>query len=542
MLRKHATERPGSCALLQEKRAGTFTCAGCGQALFVAERQVRERHRLAQLLRAARRMRSARPRTAAISWPAPRCIAAGAVATSDTCSPMVRPRPACGIASTAWRWSSSRLHDPATTCASRVIALSVFHHQPVGRREPRRDAARAFGGVAGVSGPRHERPGTRCQAARSLVGEGSRALVRRGAGPGLVITGRGRRNRLSHIGDQRPAVQEAVARNLRQRLHRRAACSGAVERRGEQTAPGARQRAARGIGRDPIHGLRVRRSNRRPQMGAAGPLRASGRRPASEEHLRLRDAFQRRRAAVRLLRSERRGFLLLVGRDALVEANLAAAADLPRLRYGLIAGCASGARVRPAGQRARVLPGGARREDRRRRLARAAHREEHLQSHLVMVDAAGLEELGPDRDRDDRSRIHPELRPRRQGALAGRPRLDAACVAGGCRRPAARRHRRARRRRGTPVLRNQGRRRRRHHAGRRGDQQRLRAVDARAGIRLHAVAPRASGACVSRPRRRHDAGAVGGDRQGDLSCPRRRRRPHVLGVADRYRKPHLLSR
>ena len=36
VLRQHATERPGSCALLQEKRPGTFTCAGCGQKLFVA--------------------------------------------------------------------------------------------------------------------------------------------------------------------------------------------------------------------------------------------------------------------------------------------------------------------------------------------------------------------------------------------------------------------------------------------------------------------------------------------------------------------------
>ena len=39
VLRQHGTERPGSCALLQEKRAGTFTCAGCGQGLFVAERK-----------------------------------------------------------------------------------------------------------------------------------------------------------------------------------------------------------------------------------------------------------------------------------------------------------------------------------------------------------------------------------------------------------------------------------------------------------------------------------------------------------------------
>ena len=39
VLRQHATERPGSCALLLEKRAGTFSCVGCGQPLFVAERK-----------------------------------------------------------------------------------------------------------------------------------------------------------------------------------------------------------------------------------------------------------------------------------------------------------------------------------------------------------------------------------------------------------------------------------------------------------------------------------------------------------------------
>jgi peptide-methionine (R)-S-oxide reductase len=39
VLRQHATERPGSCALLHEKRAGTFKCAGCGQALFVNDRK-----------------------------------------------------------------------------------------------------------------------------------------------------------------------------------------------------------------------------------------------------------------------------------------------------------------------------------------------------------------------------------------------------------------------------------------------------------------------------------------------------------------------
>lgn len=34
VLRKHGTERAGSCALNYEKRAGVFACAGCGQVLF----------------------------------------------------------------------------------------------------------------------------------------------------------------------------------------------------------------------------------------------------------------------------------------------------------------------------------------------------------------------------------------------------------------------------------------------------------------------------------------------------------------------------
>jgi peptide-methionine (R)-S-oxide reductase len=39
VLRRHGTEPPGSCALLAEKRAGTFACAGCGQALFMTGRK-----------------------------------------------------------------------------------------------------------------------------------------------------------------------------------------------------------------------------------------------------------------------------------------------------------------------------------------------------------------------------------------------------------------------------------------------------------------------------------------------------------------------
>jgi peptide-methionine (R)-S-oxide reductase len=34
IMRQHGTERPGSCALLHEKRQGVFSCAGCDTPLF----------------------------------------------------------------------------------------------------------------------------------------------------------------------------------------------------------------------------------------------------------------------------------------------------------------------------------------------------------------------------------------------------------------------------------------------------------------------------------------------------------------------------
>ena len=55
VLRKHGTERAGSSPLNNENRPGTFGCAGCGQAAVRFGDQIRERHRLAELLRAAGR-------------------------------------------------------------------------------------------------------------------------------------------------------------------------------------------------------------------------------------------------------------------------------------------------------------------------------------------------------------------------------------------------------------------------------------------------------------------------------------------------------
>ena len=36
VMREHGTERPGTCALLTEKRPGSFSCVGCGEALFIS--------------------------------------------------------------------------------------------------------------------------------------------------------------------------------------------------------------------------------------------------------------------------------------------------------------------------------------------------------------------------------------------------------------------------------------------------------------------------------------------------------------------------
>jgi peptide-methionine (R)-S-oxide reductase len=39
IMREHGTERPGSCALLREKRPGRFACAGCDTPLFEGKRK-----------------------------------------------------------------------------------------------------------------------------------------------------------------------------------------------------------------------------------------------------------------------------------------------------------------------------------------------------------------------------------------------------------------------------------------------------------------------------------------------------------------------
>ena len=54
VLRLHRTEAPGSSPLNHEKRKGTYACAGCDAAAVLVGNQIRQPHRLAELLSAAR--------------------------------------------------------------------------------------------------------------------------------------------------------------------------------------------------------------------------------------------------------------------------------------------------------------------------------------------------------------------------------------------------------------------------------------------------------------------------------------------------------
>ena len=107
VLRRHGTERPGSCALNHEKRARRVLLRRLRPGTVPFGRKIRERHRLAELFRSARRARSRPAATPAISWSAPRSIAASAAAISAMSSTTARRPPISAIASMASRWTSS---------------------------------------------------------------------------------------------------------------------------------------------------------------------------------------------------------------------------------------------------------------------------------------------------------------------------------------------------------------------------------------------------------------------------------------------------
>ena len=95
--------------------------------------------------------------------------------------------------------------------------------------------------------------------------------------------------------------------------------------------------------------------------------------------------------ALRLVRRQRRRLLLHARRHAALVADVAAAADLPRLRDGLVAGRPRRARLPAPRQRRRVVLRRARREDRQGDLDGQAHRP-RLPPRLRLGDAADLDE------------------------------------------------------------------------------------------------------------------------------------------------------
>ena len=185
--------------------------------------------------------------------------------------------------------------------------------------------------------------------------------------------------------------------------------------------------------------LRARCEDRQGGVGAGSASRPAVRRTPPQEHLRVRDAGHRRRAALRLVRRQRRRVLLLARRQAAVEAQLGAAADLSRLRHRLVAG-------RP------------------RRAASISCTTTTAQSFLAALDAKTGKELwnvkrtdrasrmasgwatpfvwtarAAHRDRDDRPRLRDQLRHRRPRAVAAEGHDAGDAEPGRRRRPALRR-------------------------------------------------------------------------------------------------------
>ena len=103
VMRSHGTERPGSCALLAEKRPGRFTCAGCGTPLFESKLKFESGTGWPSFNDPIEGSVETSRSTAASGWSAPKCTARPAVAISGTCSRTARRRPINATASTASR-------------------------------------------------------------------------------------------------------------------------------------------------------------------------------------------------------------------------------------------------------------------------------------------------------------------------------------------------------------------------------------------------------------------------------------------------------
>ena len=193
--------------------------------------------------------------------------------------------------------------------------------------------------------------------------------------------------------------------------------------------------------------------------------------------------------------------------------DLDAAADLPRLRHGIVAGRAWRTRLSAVRQRGRVV----RRPWTRRQAARCGPSRERIQvARTVRVGhAVHLEERTPHGDCDHWQRHGGvcRLMGRELWRLARHDTGDA--VTGGRRRPAVCGVRIAGRTRAAGV-RGQARRNRRHFTVEGSDEQRVCRVVPSAALGLHAVAAPVSRPRVCYQRQRHHAGGRRQDGQGTL--------------------------
>ena len=276
-------------------------------------------------------------------------------------------------------------------------------------------------------------------------------------------------------------------------------------------------------------------AHRQDQVGAGGAQGQALRRPAPQEHLRVRNAVHRRRAALRVVRPERRPLLLHARRHAALEEAVAAAAHLPRLRHRLVTDRARRPRLPAARQRGRFLHHRARCQDRRRDSGarsgpRPASRESSWTTPFVWKNEKRTEivTLG------HAMVLSYGLDGKELWRVTGMSMPTASPIA--CQRLALRRQRLAGRRQPS-VPRHQARRDRRHHARRR---RRRATTSSPGGSRASSGYTPSALVHDGRAYLVHDTGilAVLNAKTGaaDLQGPRRRRRAHVLGLARRRRQ------
>ena len=208
--------------------------------------------------------------------------------------------------------------------------------------------------------------------------------------------------------------------------------------------------------------------------------------------------------------------------------------DLPRLRHGVVANRVRRPRLSAAGQRRGLVAHRARRQDRQADLAHAAATRPDFPKSSWMTPFVWKNALRTEIVTTGHGCvISYDLDGTELWRVTGMSMPTAVAVVG--RRPALRRHRRAGRRQST-VPRDQAGASGRHLAESRArDSNAFIAWSQSARLGLHAVGAGARRPRLSGARHRHPDGPQREDGRADLQGARRRRRPHVLGVAGRRR-------